>query len=92
MVRIFVQFFFFFARENGSLYLSRSSCGGFRSAYKQLFCQCKMPSNSAWEDDLLTKYKGIASLYAQGKSRSGGRIAEGKDPMSFTLFDGSIIQ
>ena len=42
--------------------------------------------DSVFEKDLGQKFKGLFRGYAQEKEEKGGRLAEGKDPMSFALY------
>ena len=87
-VRIFVDFLHARARNNkeGSNFLSKSGCGSYRSAFKELYRRCGLKMGQDYEDDLKTKFKGLNRGHAYEKEKTGGRLTEGKDPMSFALY------
>ena len=85
-VRMFIEFLHSRARKQGKNFLSKSGCGSYRSAYKELYRQCGMKMRTEFESDLSIKFKGLMRGYAIEKETTGGRLAEGKDPMSFSLY------
>ena len=85
-VKIFVCFLSSRAPAKDASFFSKSGSGGYRSAYKELHRQCEVEVDSVFEKDLGQKFKGLFRGYAQEKEEKGGRLAEGKDPMSFALY------
>ena len=85
-VRIFVEFLHYRARIKKQIFLSKSGCGSYRSALKELYRQCGERMSSEFESDLSVKFKGMMRGHAREKQETGGRLAEGKDPMSFSLY------
>ena len=85
-VRMFIEFLHSRARKQGKNFLSKSGCGSYRSAYKELHRQCGINMSKEFESDLSIKFKGLMRGYAKEKETTGGRLAEGKDPMIFSLY------
>ena len=87
-VRIFVKFLFAMARKNtdGNKFLSKSGCGSYRSAFKDLYRQCQVSVPPAFEAELTTRFKGLLQARAKEKEERGSRLSEGKDPMPFALY------
>jgi len=88
-VEIFVKFLFGMARANSkdrNKFLSRSGCGSYRSSLKELRRVCKVTASSEWDADLSVKFKGLLRGHAVEKEQKGGRLAEGKDPITFALY------
>eukprot|EP00979_Chaetoceros_neogracilis_P018584 scaffold10852_cov1569-Chaetoceros_neogracile.AAC.1 len=87
-VKIFVKFLFTMARKNtdGNTFLSKSGCGSYRSAFKDLYRQCKVSVPPAFEAELTTQFKGLLRARAEEKEAKGSRLSEGKDPMPFALY------
>jgi len=88
-VEIFVKFLFAMARQNttdGNKFLSKSGCGSYRSSLKELYRVCKVQMLPEFEAELSTKFKGLLRGHAVEKEQKGGRLGEGKDPMSFALY------
>ena len=68
-------------------FLSKSGCGSYRSALKDLYRQygcIAVPQQ--FEAELSTKLKGLLRAHAEEKEAKGHRLSEGKDPMPFALF------
>ncbi len=84
--KIFCNFIFSRARRIGQKFLSKSGCGSYRSAYKELHRQCGVTVSQNFEKQLTIKFKGMLRGHAEEKEQTGGRLAEGKDPMSFRLY------
>lgn len=84
--RQFVDFLHCRAQLRGNEFLSKSGCGGFRSAFRELHRQCGTHIDPALEEELKQKFKGLLRGHAEEKQEKGGRLAEGKDPMSFPLY------
>ncbi len=89
--RLFVDFLLHYcARLKGNNFLSKTGCGGFRSAYKELHRQCGTSINPELEaGELKEKFKGLflrGGHVEEEKQQKGRHLAEGKkDPMSFQL-------
>ena len=84
-MEIFVKFLFAMARQNttdGNKFLSKSGCGSYRSSLKELYRVCKVQILPEFEAELSTKFKGLLRGHAVEKEQKGGRLGEGKDPMS----------
>ena len=88
-VRIFVDFLHSRARgiDTDRNFLSKSASGSYRSAFKDLHRQCGVTMNEDFEGKLQTAYKGLQRGHAAEKQSRGGRLQEGKDPMSFALYN-----
>lgn len=84
--KLFVEFLHYRAKLRGKEYMSKSSCEEFRAAFRELHRQCKVTMSSTLEEKLKIKFKGLLRGHAEEKQKTGGRIAEGKDPMSFPLY------
>jgi len=84
--RLFIDFLHCRARLKGNDFLSKSGSGGFRSAFKELHRQCGTSIDLELEADLKEKYQGLLRGLAEEKQQKGGRLSEGKDPMSFPLY------
>ena len=86
--KIFVNFLSSMARTNtdGNKTLSKSGCGSYRSALKDLYRQCQVQVPPVFEAELTTLFKGLLRAHAQEKEKNGSRLAEGKDPMPFALY------
>ena len=85
-VKIFIDFLFSRAQARGRKFLSKSGCGSYRSAFKELHRQSKVRVDPDFEADLTVKFKGLLRGYAKEKELTGGRLTEGKDPMTFALY------
>ena len=83
---IFINFLRYRANLQGNDFFSKSGAGGFRSAYRELHKQCGTQFNPDFESELKELYKGLLRGHAAEKQQKGGRLAEGKDPMSFRLY------
>ena len=84
--RLFIDFLHCRARLKGNDFLSKSGSGGFRSAFKELHRQCGTSIDLELEAELKEKYQGLLRGHAEEKQEKGGRLGEGKDPMSFPLY------
>ncbi len=87
-VKIFVHFLFSRAkvRNDGSKFLSKSGYGTYRSALKDLYKECAVDMEKSYETELSLMYKCLNRSYQEEKKEKGGRMTEGKDPMSFALY------
>jgi hypothetical protein len=83
---IFLNFLRYRANLRGNDFLSKSGAGGFRSAYRELHKQSGTQFDPNFELELKELYKGLLRGHAAEKQKKGGRLAEGKDPMSFKLY------
>lgn len=75
--RIFVDFLHFRARLKSCNFLSKSGCGGYRSALRELHRQCGVTVNPTLETQLTEKFKGLLRGYTEEKQEKGGRLTEG---------------
>ena len=66
--RYFVDFLHYRASIRGNTFLSKSGCGGFRSAFRELHRQCGTTISPALEDDLKEKFKGLLRGHAGEKA------------------------
>ena len=89
-VKMFVNFLFAMGRNNtdgDQKFMSKSGCGSYRSALKDMYRQCgNIPIDDKFEKELSTKLKGLLRAHAEEKESTGKRLSEGKDPMSFALY------
>ncbi len=83
---IFLNFLKHRANLRGNDFLSKSGAGGFRAAFRELHKQCGVQFDPEFESELKELYKGLVRGHADEKQKKGGRLAEGKDPMSFRLY------
>ena len=83
---VFLNFLKYRANLRGNDFLSKSGAGGFRSAFRELHKQCGAQFDPKFESVLKELYKGLLRGHAEEKRQKGGRLAEGKDPMSFRLY------
>jgi hypothetical protein len=84
--RLCIDFLHCWARLKGNEFLSKSGCGGFRSAFKELHRQCGTSIDLELDAELKEKFQGLLRGHAEEKQQKGGCLAEGKDPMSFPLY------
>jgi hypothetical protein len=88
-VKIFMMFLFEMGRKNkvgiGSI-LGKSGITKYRSALMDLYRDCEVCVCEEFERDLSIKVKGLIRTHATEKERLGGRLTEGKEPMSFALY------
>ena len=84
----FVKFLFVLARNNtdGNKYLRKSDCGSYRSTFKDLYHQCQVSVDQAFEAYLTKAFKVLLRAHSQEKEAKGSCLLEGKDPMTFTLY------
>ena len=85
---MFCEIFFGKARNNtdGNKYLSKSGCGSYRFAFKDLYRQCQVYVPQDFESDLTKAFKGFLRAHSQEKEAKGSRLLEGKDPMPISLY------
>ena len=83
---IYLNFLRYRANLRENEFLSKSGAGGFRSAFRELHKQCGTQFDPVFESELKELYKGLLRGHADEKQKKGGRLAEGKDPMSFRLY------
>ena len=84
--KVFVDFLYSRAQMKNRNFLSRSGCGGYRSAFKELYRQCDVTMEDTFEKELTKNFRGLLRGYAAEKAETGARLTEGKDPMSFALY------
>ena len=83
-----VKFLFGMARKNtdGNKYLSKSGCGSYRSAFKDLYCRCQVYVPQAFEAAFTKAFEGLLRAHSQEKELKGSYLSEGKYPMPFSLY------
>ncbi len=85
-VQKFVHFLFSRVDSTGSKFLSKSGYGGYRSALKEMYMQCKVKQSEEFQEELSSIFKCLNRSYQEEKDKKGGRMAEGKDPMPFQVY------
>ena len=76
------------ARNNTDVnkYLSKSGCGYYRSAFKDIYRQCQVSVPQDFEAALTNAFRGFLRAHSQEKEAKGSRLLEGKDPMPISLY------
>lgn len=80
----FMLFLMSLTNTNAKTYMK--SYGGHRSALTFLFMRCKFTASAEFLEELKQGMAGLKNTAAKARGETGGKLGEGKDPMSFELY------